>query len=80
VFGEFGILELCRLNLFKFRIKVLKTKRKLNLPPPSWTIDPYSGSIAEETNLTEATRPNTTDDKLHALKQCRWAKGLYNMP
>jgi hypothetical protein len=33
VFGEFGLLELCRLTLFKFRIKVLKTKRKPNLPP-----------------------------------------------
>jgi hypothetical protein len=30
VFGEFGLLELCRLNLFKFRIKVLKIKRKPN--------------------------------------------------
>jgi hypothetical protein len=41
VFGEFGLLELCRLNLFKFRIKVLKTKRKYN-SPPSWIIDPYT--------------------------------------
>jgi hypothetical protein len=29
-FGEFGLLELCRLTLFKFHIKVLRTKRKLN--------------------------------------------------
>jgi hypothetical protein len=42
VFGEFGLLELCRLTLFKFHIKVLKTKRKLNSPPPSWVIDPYN--------------------------------------
>jgi hypothetical protein len=41
VFGEFGLLELCRLNLFKFCIKVLKTKRKPN-SSPSWAIDPYS--------------------------------------
>jgi hypothetical protein len=27
--------------LFKFRIKVLKTKRKPNSHPPSWVIDPY---------------------------------------
>jgi hypothetical protein len=27
--------------LFKFCIKVLKTKRKSN-SPPSWAIDPYS--------------------------------------
>jgi hypothetical protein len=33
VFGEFVLLELCRLNLFKFRIKILKIKRKLNSPP-----------------------------------------------
>jgi hypothetical protein len=31
-FGEFELLELCRLILFKFRIKVLKIKRKLNSP------------------------------------------------
>jgi hypothetical protein len=43
VFGEFGLLELCRLNLFKFRIKVLKIKRKPN-SPPSWAIDPYRRS------------------------------------
>jgi hypothetical protein len=30
VFGEFGLLELYRLNLFKFCIKVLKIKRKPN--------------------------------------------------
>jgi hypothetical protein len=40
-FGEFGLLELCRLTLFKFRIKVLKTQTKPN-SPPSWAIDPYS--------------------------------------
>jgi hypothetical protein len=40
-FDEFGLLELCRLTLFKFRIKVLKTKRKPN-SPPSWVIDPYT--------------------------------------
>jgi hypothetical protein len=31
--GEFGLLKLCRLTLFKFRIKVLLTKRKPNSPP-----------------------------------------------
>jgi hypothetical protein len=40
-FGEFGLLELCRLTLFKFHIKVLKTKRK-SYSPPSWAIDPYT--------------------------------------
>jgi hypothetical protein len=45
VFGKFGLLELCRLNLFKFCIKVLKIKRKLNSPPPSWAIDPYNNII-----------------------------------
>jgi hypothetical protein len=41
--GEFGLLELCRLTLFKFCIKVLKRKRKLNSPPPPyWAIDPYT--------------------------------------
>jgi hypothetical protein len=32
-FDEFGLLELCRLTLFNFRVKVLKIKRKLNSPP-----------------------------------------------
>jgi hypothetical protein len=32
--GEFGLLELCSLTLFKFRVNVLLTKRKLNSPPP----------------------------------------------
>jgi hypothetical protein len=45
VFGKFGLLELCRLNLFNFCIKVLKIKRKLNSPPPSWAIDPYNNII-----------------------------------
>jgi hypothetical protein len=49
VFGEFGLLELCRLNLFKFRIKVLKIKRKPN-PPPSWAIDPYINMYSQTTN------------------------------
>jgi hypothetical protein len=40
-FGEFGLLELCRLTLFKFHIKVFKTQRKPN-SPPSWAIDPYT--------------------------------------
>jgi hypothetical protein len=34
VFGEFRLLELSRLTLFKFRIKVLKIKRKPNSLPP----------------------------------------------
>jgi hypothetical protein len=41
--GEFELLKLCMLTLFKFRIKVLLTKRKHN-SPPSWVIDPYTGS------------------------------------
>jgi hypothetical protein len=49
-FGEFGLLELCRLTLFKFRIKVLKIKRNPN-SPPSWAIDPYNG-VAERRNHT----------------------------
>jgi hypothetical protein len=40
--GEFGLLELCSLTLFKFRINVLLTKKKPN-SPSSWAIDPYSG-------------------------------------
>jgi hypothetical protein len=35
---------LCRLNLFKFYIKILKIKRKPN-SPPSWAIDPYNVSM-----------------------------------
>jgi hypothetical protein len=42
-FSEFRLLELCRLTLFKFRIKVLRTKRKPN-SPLSWAIDPYKES------------------------------------
>jgi hypothetical protein len=49
VFSEFGLIELCRLNLFKFRIKVLKIKRKLN-SPPSWAINPYNRRGSRGTN------------------------------
>jgi hypothetical protein len=31
--GEFGLLELCRLTLFKFRTKILKTKGSPIHPP-----------------------------------------------
>jgi hypothetical protein len=31
--GEFGLLELCRLTLFKFHIKVLRTKKSPIHPP-----------------------------------------------
>jgi hypothetical protein len=40
--GEFELLELCRLTLLKFRIKVLLTKRKSN-SHLCWAIDPYNG-------------------------------------
>jgi hypothetical protein len=50
VVGEFGLLELYRLNLFKFRIKFLKIKRKLNLSP-SWVIDPYNSARPTEVHL-----------------------------
>jgi hypothetical protein len=39
--GEFELLELRMLTLFKFHIKVLLTKRKPN-SPPSWAMDPYN--------------------------------------
>jgi hypothetical protein len=55
VFDEFVHLKLCKLNLFKFHIKILKIKRKLNSPSPiepsiltdgSWSHMTHGGSRA----------------------------------
>jgi hypothetical protein len=45
--SEFGLLELCRLTLFKFRIKVLLTKRKSNSPPLGSSILTITHEVAE---------------------------------
>jgi hypothetical protein len=61
VFGEFWLLKLCRLNLFKFYIKVLKTKRIPIHPPlgPSiLTIAPPLSYHKVESSSRHRTTPH----------------------
>jgi hypothetical protein len=63
MFGEFGLLELCMLNLFKFHIKVLKIKRKSNSLP--------LGSLILTRDIRAVLL--TLDHRLHRLKLwLRW--------
>jgi hypothetical protein len=63
-FGEFGLLELCRLNLFKFHIKILKIKRKLTF------------SSAIEHIASQKKRSSTDTDSKYKVHRSESTKSL----
>jgi hypothetical protein len=71
VFGAFGLLELCRLNLFKFHIKVLKQKESPIHPPLGpWilTDELTAAEVAEQGDGGRAREQRQKMEKLSSVR------------